>query len=289
MSLILKQIQEQIKHKGISDVKIGTFAFKHLLNILLECIYSDNSRLIGSNLDETSMLDQEQENEMFEVIDKLKAQYCGGEAKDWKDCNDTLEKALTELQQYIVHEIIKLGRAAADTTNYSDADKPGSFAKRQFQKKEQGTEIGKYKSALRLLIDSNTEGWSSLFHIGSMVVYRNKIPFRPLLGLYWLAACDSKPGMGMGTTAPEIATNLTISKQNFVEVMSEIRRAHNEGITFNASEDNPSYEFLIKAHSFYGNSAFKDIIFQKWSQKNSLSFDDLIRLRLKEGRKALGL
>ncbi len=243
MALLPKQIQEQLKLKKNPDQNIGPFAFKYLLNKLLERVYSDNSRLIGSNPGETSMLGQEQEQEQFNVVDKLRAHYCG-QGKDWKQCEESLEKALKELQQYIVEQIINLAKETAsttgDTTNYSDIDKPEAAAKRKFLEKEQGTEIGKYKSALRLLLDSNTEGWSSLFHTGSTVVYRGKAPFRSLLGLYWLAACDSNPGMGMGTTAPEIATNLTLSKQNFVEVMSEIRRAHNEGSTSNATGDNPS-------------------------------------------------
>lgn len=107
-------------------------------------------------------------------------------------------------------------------------------------------EIGRYHTALRTLKDKDyTVGvWPSVLHEGSDFAYCG-IRLRELLAYYWLAASDPQIEFSE-IFAPEIKDEkdarlyLQASMENFVAVLAEIRREHNEFQHKNAAKDNPS-------------------------------------------------
>ncbi len=227
-------VQEQILLNPITANKEThlVFALKYLTQKTIERFYAAEqartSNEVGQTVTETSMLSHDQEQEKKRVIEELRTKYL---AK--LDSLGGIDGVLTNLQAYIVEEITKIDKSFVEADQIK--------AKRQFVVAESDKPIGRLKTALRALLDPETEYWQSVFHPRSTHSYVG-VPFREILAYYWLAASDDDMELEYVTedTKTEREDKLRYSKENFVVVLSEIRRAHNEYRTTNAPLDNPS-------------------------------------------------
>lgn len=145
------------------------------------------------------------------------------------------DKVLKDLENYIVDCINKL----------NEKDPQGEEARTNATSRcEISGEMGKYHTALRCLLDATTINWESVLHEGSNVKF-NGLSLREFLAFNWLAARDDKMVLAKNFTT-EVKSDedykklVRASKDNFIAVLEEIRRAHNEGILEKALLDNPS-------------------------------------------------
>lgn len=260
---IPKNVQEQmnLRPTAVNKQTPTIFALNYLTRHIVEQFYVLNSPeqpLIGENISETSMLDDDTTREKLAVFEKIKKKY--------KNAFDTMGGAngvLKDLQNFIVAEITRLDARFANA-----AIDP---SKRKFEVDEADKDLGMYKTALRALLDKQTIFWPSLFHTGATRSYGN-IPFREMLAYYWLAASDKDMDIEYDTKeekemeippnapdrekrlkeneerqkrnaearAKERREKLEFAKKNFPTVLSQIRRDHNEGDTTLNPIDNPT-------------------------------------------------
>ncbi len=274
-NLLPSHLIDALAQKKIPPAELGVYSFKYLLNKLIEQYYAQfvqnqERALIGNNMRETSMLSMDDEKEKMAVIQQLKTKYCGPN-EGWSEYHVQLETAVRDLQKYIVAEIINLGKATGDPTDYMDIE--SNPYKRAYKVTEVGKSIGKYKTALRLLLDANTQSWPSLFDATATQHYRGHIPFRDLLGLYWLAAQDLN---AKELEVKDKETNVAFAKENFIEVMSEMRRAHNEDSTLHDAVDNPSC-----APGTFGRLVSSSVIYNEDARLKSNPYSsNLLRLKI---------
>lgn len=159
----------------------------------------------------------------------LKTQY----EKKFLDMGGT-EGVLKDLENYIVIRLNSLKANAGDAARSALSKRP-----------EINGEVGRYHTALRALLDNdNTMNWDSVLHQGSTIMF-DGVNLREFLAYYWLAASDESMEMAeifacQIKNPQQRIEFLNASKENFVDVLANIRRAHNEGLYTNASHDRPS-------------------------------------------------
>jgi hypothetical protein len=151
----------------------------------------------------------------------------------------SFDEVLDHLESYIILKINELSKTEQDTISAGKlASEDGAF------RTEFTGEIGRYHTALRALKDEATVTWPSLLHKGSTRTI-NDIPARELLAYYWLAASDE--AMEFCDVFKDEVKNegirnrfIEASKENFVAVLAEIRRAHNVKELLDTAIDDPS-------------------------------------------------
>jgi len=247
--LISVSLQEVIKTRS-SGKTPALFALRYLTKQIIQEHAALNSKINKDN--DSSHLPHDEEDAKLKIIAQLENHYIDKLTK-----MGGVDDVLYNLQEYIVSVIRELDPSCSDPINNPEH--------RAFRVEEAPLQVGIFKTALRALLDEKTLSWSNVFHKGSTAVYAG-INFRYLLAIYWLAATDAAMSMDFEkTTSEDIEIEkkqkLEFAKINFVTVLSEIRRAHNEKGSLNNPIDNPSCPIGI-----FGRVVSSLVMFNKLAQ-----------------------
>lgn len=213
---------------------------------------------INVNDKESSMLRSDERQQYLKIYaEKVLPNY---KSKLDAEFGGDVDAVLKDLENYLVKKIDRLCGWEKESEKETNANEstlsPGELARSDAQyRSEIGGELGKYHTALRALKDTTTVNWPSLLHEGS-----NEMEFglllREVLAYYWLAASDEKMEFAeifakevndaKMELVDDVASDkkrtefLEASKEVFIDVLCEIRRAHNEGHKKNSKLDDPS-------------------------------------------------